>query len=903
MPPHKQDVQASEAAIRELLASHGKLPAGSRYDVVLVLPRPRPKSADEGLADCGKDLAKGLRRKVNKLRASLKRTFDCRETRSRDGKELYLRLGMSPPWLMAFAEEMRLHLPVSRNLTYHGVTFSTETGYEPFSFELLRDHFADSEDLTVQFDDDSHYFGSGARIRVISAALAMRKGRGGLGLDMAQLMNKGVVLRAAPLHDVKSTMHAQWLRGERAESTLDWFQDNWVNAGSLLTRPPWAQPFKAVQQYFGPQVAFYFAWAGHYTKWIAALAPFGLVVFICQVIYGNEPTAGALLLPLYSVVVSVWAPIYMRCWMRQRARHAFDWGMDGFSEREPPRASFAGQVREVNFATGEFTLPLTVDHNGQELYYSPWARARTYCVTVPTMVAFMALVCATSFLISLWREQLLTSRNSELLAMLGPSVASVIFMVLYELVYKGVASVFNSWENHRTQSQYDNALIFKHFAFDFVNNYFPLILITFFESKAAMGLCEERMLGEVIRRTPDTDCSGVVPLTYDPADDTLACVRCNEGLYGSTVWGTECTEDLGGLSINGVECTEEASDVRWRDKRMEALTVQLGTALIVKGFVLRSVKENVIPWVKKQLQQYMRRRSVLKTLSKKAESGEEADAGKDTPESPKADKPEVTVKLSESVRESLRPPYGGVFDEYKALVIQFGFVVLFAPAFPLGAGIAAVANSIEVHLDAKKVVNVTGRPFNRGAEDIGAWRTVLEVMSTVAIVTNCALVAFVSNSIEVLGINTTERRLMAFIAAQNGLFLLRALLFSTLQPESDELLKLKAKQELLVSDEGVMDADEDEDDAADSQATPGELEDMEEAREAEADVDCLWIEGQPEPGTAQPEPVAIMSDATATGAEEETQNPAYEEDPGGAGADEGGEPTANPLAGAGEGEE
>ena len=48
-------------------------------------------------------------------------------------------------------------------------------------------------------------------------------------------------------------------------------------------------------------------------------------------------------------------------------------------------------------------------------------------------------------------------------------------------VYEKLAYILTNWENHRTQTAYDDALIIKLFAFQFVNNYASLIYIAFFK--------------------------------------------------------------------------------------------------------------------------------------------------------------------------------------------------------------------------------------------------------------------------------------------------------------------------------------------------------------------------------------------------------------------------------------
>jgi hypothetical protein len=46
-------------------------------------------------------------------------------------------------------------------------------------------------------------------------------------------------------------------------------------------------------------------------------------------------------------------------------------------------------------------------------------------------------------------------------------------------VYNGVAIRMNNWENHRTDTDYEDRLIAKQFSFKFVNSYASLAFIAF----------------------------------------------------------------------------------------------------------------------------------------------------------------------------------------------------------------------------------------------------------------------------------------------------------------------------------------------------------------------------------------------------------------------------------------
>ena len=67
------------------------------------------------------------------------------------------------------------------------------------------------------------------------------------------------------------------------------------------------------------------------------------------------------------------------------------------------------------------------------------------------------------------------SRQYELLsAFLG-----LFIIVIYGMVFEGIALQLAHYENHRTQAEFDDALILKNFGFQFLNNYWALIYIAY----------------------------------------------------------------------------------------------------------------------------------------------------------------------------------------------------------------------------------------------------------------------------------------------------------------------------------------------------------------------------------------------------------------------------------------
>jgi hypothetical protein len=91
-------------------------------------------------------------------------------------------------------------------------------------------------------------------------------------------------------------------------------------------------------------------------------------------------------------------------------------------------------------------------------------------------------------------------------------------------------------------------------------------------------------------------------------------------------------------------------------------------------------------------------------------------------------------------------PYD-TFDDFKEIVIQFGYVLFFAAAFPGAAALALLNNIFEIRLDAFNILHNEPRPSAERGSGIGVWYQIIEIMSFVAIVTNALVGAITSESL------------------------------------------------------------------------------------------------------------------------------------------------------------
>jgi len=156
-------------------------------------------------------------------------------------------------------------------------------------------------------------------------------------------------------------------------------------------------------------------------------------------------------------------------WKRRSAELALKWGVLDYTHKEPDRAEFEGDGKAWNYFNSQL-----------QDFYSARDRKRFQMFSLPSV--FIVLVVAFIILLSMlsWKYvTFLVSPNQEKdpygswKTFVVPLIMTVVILILSN-VYKSLAVYLNDRENHRTVSDYENALIFKIFLFEFFNNFTPL---------------------------------------------------------------------------------------------------------------------------------------------------------------------------------------------------------------------------------------------------------------------------------------------------------------------------------------------------------------------------------------------------------------------------------------------
>jgi len=235
---------------------------------------------------------------------------------------------------------------------------------------------------------------------------------------------------------------------------------------------PWSQPLEDVRDYFGEKIALYFAWLGFYAFALIIPAILGLGLQIYKGISDFDDPGVEVAMIVMAIFMCLWSTIYRKTWERELKVISVRWGMEGFQESERDRPSFQGDPSVGD--GGRRRSPVT---NRMETYYPEYKRAWKQVASFTIVLVAIGVVC-TSIELLIWAWDILDGMGFKYSEIVIALVFAVVIRVLGSL-YDAIAEALNEWENYKTETEYEDALIFKTFTFQFVNNYGALIYVAF----------------------------------------------------------------------------------------------------------------------------------------------------------------------------------------------------------------------------------------------------------------------------------------------------------------------------------------------------------------------------------------------------------------------------------------
>lgn len=298
---------------------------------------------------------------------------------------------------------------------------------------------------------------------------------------------------------------------------------DWARFGRMLK----FQPYEAIKDYFGSEIAFYFAWLGFYTAWLVPLAFIGLAVFfygigsagshipvqdvcdeknhgvwymcpLCDKHCSYWDLASTTCVYAYvthffdndgtiflALMASIWGTLFLEFWKRRQASLAREWHTDDLEKGEETlRPEYSAKSK--NFP--EKKNPVTGKMEPRVPKLRLYGR---YFGSISIILFMVTLVLAAVFGVIVYRAAVFASLSGGSSARMVTSATAgflnLVAINLLKIVYSKLAVWLTDWENPPTRSEYEYSFTWKMYSFQFVNTYSSIFYIAFFKSGHVIG--------------------------------------------------------------------------------------------------------------------------------------------------------------------------------------------------------------------------------------------------------------------------------------------------------------------------------------------------------------------------------------------------------------------------------
>ncbi|KAF2902279.1 hypothetical protein ILUMI_03900 [Ignelater luminosus] len=535
--------------------------------------------------------------------------------------------------------------------------------------------------------------------------------------NLDEIIKLGVLTTAYPLHDGTCTWSNQGTLSDRQLLKYYW---------GKVSRIKNIQPLPLINKYFGPEIAFYFAWFGYFIYMSIPMVLLGIMallyglftiadpedaritdiceerlgkIYICphclnfnvcdfsdlkdschysklNYVFDNSGTA------ILAFVMAAWALMFMIHWKKWEKSFKSEWNLYYEDEDTYVRSSFLRHLQRSQIKT--------VLVNGQP--HMP--RMRTFVVrslSALYVLLFIIIMCIIVFSMGLIRIALtetigLSTKNvsvktskgnkgvevvlrsyASIITSIITSLLSAIFIILCSQILPAVSDWLTKIEHPRKQDDYNKSFITKLFILECFNNYTPAFYLSF--AKGAY-------------------------FTY-PGDNTTWTSK--GGINADLCDASGCIADLS-IYIGIV------------------LTIKMLYSWISSGYLIYSASRRI--------------------------------------PSPKTSQWELDYMLNDVIW------YRYIARLYIDLIIKYGFMIFFIAVLPLAPLIVFVDNILTLRLNAILFCQIIRRPVPRRILDIKIWNRIIAITTIIGVLTNAFVIAFatdiVSRTLYYQGRNKTD---------------------------------------------------------------------------------------------------------------------------------------------------
>ncbi|KAJ5730690.1 Acyl-CoA N-acyltransferase [Penicillium malachiteum] len=387
---------------------------------------------------------------------------------------------------------------------------------------------------------------------------------------------------------------------------------------------------------------------------------------------------------IYTVVNSLWCIIFVEYWKRQEVDLGCRWQTKGVSAVQTKRREFKPEKEVQDESTGEVrgVFP-TTKRMQRQLLQIPFALLAATALGV---------IIATCFAIEIFISELYNGPLKTYLVFIPTILVSALVPTM-SAVLVSIATKLNDYENHETSDGYDVALTQKVFVINFMTSYLPVLLTAFVYVPFASWI------------VPYLD---VFRLTVRPF-------------------------------VSKEHSIAKRSNFQIDPARLQNQVIYFTVTAQIVGFAM----ETIVPYIK----QHAFRK--YKAFNKKRNGRSERNGDNDSPERQPTilfDDPAEEAQFLTRVRNEMELSEYEVTEDLREMCIQFGYLALFSPVWPLVPVSFFANNWIELRSDFFKICNEFRRPTPLRSDTIGPWLDTLGFLSWTGSITSAALVHMFSGN-------------------------------------------------------------------------------------------------------------------------------------------------------------
>lgn len=304
---------------------------------------------------------------------------------------------------------------------------------------------------------------------------------------------------------------------------------------------------------------------------------------------------------------------------------------------------------------------------------------------IPIALVFVGVLVSyqlSCFCIEIFLTDIYDGPGKSLLTLL-PTVLISVFVPILTIVYNAVTDIIIKWENHDNQYSKNNSILVKTFVLNFLTGYVPLIITSFIYLPFAHLV--QPHLGDI--------------------KTTIATYAGENRFYTKYLLKLKSQEEF---KIN--------------QGRLDAQFFYF----IVTNQVIQLVLKYILP---------LGLRFVFNFIETKIQKKPQLQT--------KDDNPDESIWLH-NVRLSLKLPEYNVDDDFRGLVLQFGYLIMFGPVWPLAPLVCIIFNLIFFKLDNFKLLN--GKyfkpPVPRRVDSIHPWNLALFLLAWIGSIISPVVTAF-----------------------------------------------------------------------------------------------------------------------------------------------------------------